>query len=54
MQINQLKIERLENNPDEKIRGGSRTNRENHDDRRRNESIHMPRDNDDEIVVGLR
>jgi len=48
MQDNQLKIKKLENNPNEET-SGRRINRENRNDKR-NESIHMPRDDDDEIV----
>jgi len=47
IQDNKLKIQRLENNPNEETTGGRRTNRENHND----ESIHMPRDDDDDEIV---
>ena len=50
IQDNQLKIEMLENNPNEKITGGCRTNRENRNNKRRDESILILRDDDDEIV----
>jgi len=39
MQDNQLKIERLKNNPNEKTTGDHRANRENRNDRRMDESV---------------
>ena len=49
MQDNKLKIKRLENNPNEKTTSSYRAKRENHNDKSRDENIHMPRDDDDEI-----
>ena len=47
MQDNKFKKERLENNPNKKTTGGHRANRENRNDRRRDESVHMPSDDND-------
>jgi len=46
MQDNKLKIEKLENNPNEEITSGRRANRENRN--------YMPRDDNDEIVCRIK
>jgi len=53
MQDNQLKIERLEKNSNEETTGGCRTDKKNDNDRR-DERVHMPRDDDDEIVCRIK